>query len=160
MHNKEVIYYDGTNGSISSNIVELLSLYDSKFKAYGLLVLKGNQGIGKGECFKRLVPINEDWVFLGEQEYKGDRDNIQILTSHLIVEFSEFARSAKKVNEFKGFVTANKDALSLKYDKYITTNKRNSIYFATVNDGEFLLDDENRRMSALRAVQQQVPLRT
>ena len=122
------------------------SIYDPNYKAYGLLILKGEQGIGKGECFKRLVPIKEDWVFLGEQEYKGDRDNIQILTSHLIVEFSEFARSAKKVNEFKGFVTSEKDALSLKYDKYITNNKRNSIYFATVNDGEFLLDDNNRRM--------------
>lgn len=122
------------------------SVYDSNYKAYGLLILKGEQGIGKGECFKRLIPIDEDWVFLGEQEYKGDRDNIQALTSHLIVEFSEFARSAKKVNEFKGFVTAEKDALSLKYDKYITTNKRNNIYFATVNDGEFLLDDNNRRM--------------
>lgn len=122
------------------------TIYDPSYKAYGLLILKGDQGIGKGECFKRLVPINEDWVFLGEQEYKGDRDNIQILTSHLIVEFSEFARSAKKVNEFKGFVTAEKDSLSLKYDKYITTNKRNNIYFATVNDAEFLLDDNNRRM--------------
>ena len=122
------------------------SIYDPNYKAYGLLILKGEQGIGKGECFKRLVPIKEDWVFLGEQEYKGDRDNIQILTSHLIVEFSEFARSAKKVNEFKGFVTAEKDSLSLKYDKYITTNKRTNIYFATVNDAEFLLDDNNRRM--------------
>ena len=122
------------------------SVYDPNYKAYGLLILKGEQGIGKGECFKRLIPINEDWVFLGEQEYKGDRDNIQILTSHLIVEFSEFARSAKKVNEFKGFVTAEKDALSLKYDKFISTNKRTNIYFATVNDAEFLLDDNNRRM--------------
>ena len=122
------------------------TLYDENYKAYGFLILKGEQGIGKGECFKRLVPIKEDWVFLGEQEYKGDRDNVQILTSHLIVEFSEFARSAKKVNELKGFVTAGKDALSLKYDKYITSSKRNNIYYASVNDAEFLLDDSNRRM--------------
>ena len=122
------------------------SVYDDNYKAYGFLVLKGGQGIGKGECFKRLIPIKEDWVFLGEQEFKGDRDNIQILTSHLLVELSEFARSVKKVNELKGFVTQDKDSLSLKYDKYTTTNKRNTIYFATVNDAEFLIDDENRRM--------------
>lgn len=122
------------------------SAYDPDYKAYGLLVLKGGQGIGKGECFKRLIPIKEDWVFLGEQEFKGDRDNMQILTSNLLVELSEFARSSKKVNELKGFVTMDKDKLSLKYDKYASTNKRNTIYFATVNDAEFLIDDENRRM--------------
>ena len=124
----------------------IASVYDPNYKAYGLLILKGEQGIGKGECFKRLIPIEDDWVFLGEQEYKGDRDNIQILTSHLLTEFSEFARTAKKVNEFKGFVTAEKDALSLKYDKYITSSKRNNIYYASVNDAEFLMDTENRRM--------------
>lgn len=121
------------------------TIYDPNYKAYGLLVLKGDQGIGKGECFKRLIPINENWVFLAEGKFKGDRDNIQILTSNLLVELSEFARSAKAVDEIKGFVTADVDKLSLKYDKYATTSKRNTVYFATINDGEFLIDDENRR---------------
>ena len=121
------------------------TVYDPKFKAYGLLVLKGNQGIGKGECFKRLVPIEANWVFTEEGKFEGNRDNTQVLTSSLITELSEFARSAKAIDELKGFVTASEDKLMLKWEKYPITFKRKTVFFATINDGEFLLDDENRR---------------
>lgn len=121
------------------------TVYDPKFKAYGLLVLKGNQGIGKGECFKRLVPIDANWVFTEEGKFEGNRDNTQVLTSSLITELSEFARSAKAIDELKGFVTASEDKLMLKWEKYPITFKRKTVLFATINDGEFLLDDENRR---------------
>ena len=121
------------------------TVYDPKFKAYGLLVLKGNQGIGKGECFKRLVPIEANWVFTEEGKFEGNRDNTQVLTSSLITELSEFARSAKAIDELKGFVTASEDKLMLKWEKYPITFKRKTVLFATINDGEFLLDDENRR---------------
>lgn len=121
------------------------TVYDPKFKAYGLLVLKGSQGIGKGECFKRLVPVDANWTFTEEGKFEGSRDNTQVLTSSLITELSEFARSAKAIDELKGFVTASEDKLMLKWEKYPITFKRKTVLFATINDGEFLLDDENRR---------------
>lgn len=121
------------------------SAYNPNFTAQGILVLKGNQGIGKTTSMKNLIPINEPWVFLSEQKFEPTRDCIQTITSNQLVELSEFARSNKQVDALKGFVTSPTDKLVLKYDKYPIEFKRKTVYYATVNDSEFLIDDENRR---------------
>ena len=122
------------------------SAYNEEFKSPGLVVLKGRQGLGKTSIFEKLIPINEDWVFLSEQKFTGgDRDNIQTITTNQLVELSEFARSNKMVDALKGFVTSPTDKLVLKYDKHPVRYRRKTVYYATVNDSEFLIDDENRR---------------
>jgi len=122
------------------------SAYDNEFKSPGLVVLKGGQGIGKTSIFEKLIPINEKWVFLSEQKFTGgDRDNTQTITSNQLVELSEFARSNKMVDALKGFITSPSDKMILKYDKHPVQYKRKTVYYATINDDEFLIDDENRR---------------
>lgn len=122
------------------------SAYDENFKSPGLVVLKGRQGLGKTSIFEKLIPINEDWVFLSEQKFTGgDRDNIQTITTNQLVELSEFARSNKLVDALKGFITSPADKLVLKYDKHPVKYKRKTVYYATINDDEFLIDNENRR---------------
>lgn len=121
------------------------SAYNPEFASQGILVLKGSQGMGKTTSMKNLIPIKEKWVFLREQKFEDSRDGIQKITSNQLVELSEFARSNKQVDALKGFVTSPVDKLVLKYDKYPTDYKRKTIFYATVNDAEFLLDDENRR---------------
>lgn len=121
------------------------SAYNPKFTSQGLLVLKGKQGIGKTTAMSKLIPIEEDWVFLPEQSFRNDRDSIQKVISNQLVEFSEFARSNKAVDELKAFITTPIDRLSLKYDKFTTDFRRKTIYYATVNDAQFLIDEENRR---------------
>ena len=121
------------------------STYNDNFKSQGMLVLKGRQGIFKTTSMSYLIPINEDWTFLSEQKYTDTRDCVQTITSNKLVELSEFARSAKAVDSLKGFVTAPVDKMVLKYDKFPNTFKRKTIFYATVNDDEFLVDDENRR---------------
>ena len=122
------------------------SAYDEEFKSPGLVVLKGRQGLGKTSIFSNLIPIKESWVFLSEQKFTGgDRDNIQTITSNQLVELSEFARSNKAVDALKGFITSPADKMVLKYDKHPVQYKRKTVYYATINDDEFLIDDENRR---------------
>lgn len=130
----------------------IASAYDVDFKSPGLIVLKGRQGLGKTSVFRNLIPINESWTFLEEQHFTGDRDNIQSITSNQIVEFSEFARSNKAVDALKAFITSPKDKMVLKYDKHPVEYKRKTVYYATVNDSEFLLDDENRRFWVIDVV--------
>lgn len=122
------------------------STYNNHFTSQGMLVLKGAQGIFKTTSMSYLIPFkDEDWCFLAEQKYNDNRDCIQTITSRKLVELSEFARSAKAVDSLKGFVTAPVDRMVLKYDKFPTDYKRKTIFYATVNDDEFLVDDENRR---------------
>ena len=121
------------------------SAYNQKFKSQGLLVLKGGQGIYKSTSMSYLIPIDEPWVFLGEQKYVDSRDGVQTITGNQLVELSEFARSAKAVDALKGFVTSPVDRMVLKYDKYPVDYKRKTVFYATINDDEFLLDDSNRR---------------
>lgn len=121
------------------------SAYNPNFKSQGLLVLKGGQGIYKSTSMSYLIPIDEPWVFLAEQKYIDTRDGVQTITSNQLVELSEFARSAKAVDALKGFVTSPIDRMVLKYDKYPIDYKRKTVFYATINDDEFLLDDSNRR---------------
>ena len=128
------------------------SAYNPGFKSQGVLVLKGRQGIYKTTSMSYLIPIKEPWVFLAEQKFEDTRDQKQIITSNQLVELSEFARSNKQIDALKGFVTAATDKLVLKYDKHPVEYKRKTVYYATVNDAEFLLDDENRRFWVLDLV--------
>lgn len=121
------------------------STYNDDFKSQGMLVMKGDQGIYKTTSMSYLIPSNEKWAFLSEQKYTDNRDCIQTLTSSKLTELSEFARSAKAVDSLKGFVTAPVDKMVLKYDKFPTDYKRMTVFYATVNDDNFLIDDENRR---------------
>ena len=123
----------------------IASAYDPKYKGQGILVLKGGQGIGKTTSMENLIPINKSWVYLSEQKFEPTRDCLQTITSNQLVELSEFARSNKEIDALKGFVTSPTDKLVLKYDKYPVEYKRKTVYYATVNDDEFLIDDENRR---------------
>lgn len=145
---KTVEFY---NDDLKENIFKrwllqfLGSAYDPNFKSQGILVLKGEQGIYKTTSMEYLIPLKEPWVFLSEQKFEPTRDCIQTITSNQLVELSEFARSNKQVDALKGFITSPTDKLVLKYDKHPIEYKRHTIYYATVNDAEFLLDDTNRR---------------
>lgn len=121
------------------------SAYDPKFKGQGILVLKGKQGMKKTTSMEYLIPIQEPWVFLSEQKFVDSRDGIQTITSNQLVEFSEFARSAKEVDALKGFVTTPFDKYVIKYMPTPESFKRHTVYYATVNDDEFLIDVDNRR---------------
>ena len=125
------------------------SAYDKNFKAQGILVLKGKQGMKKTTSMEYLIPIKEPWVFLSEQKFVDSRDGVQTITSNQLVELSEFARSAKEVDALKGFVTAPYDKYVLKYAPNPEAFKRYTIYYATINDDEFLIDIDNRRFWVL-----------
>ena len=145
---KTVEFY---NDNLKENIFKrwllqfLGSAYDPNFKSQGILVLKGEQGIYKTTSMEYLIPLKESWVFLSEQKFEPTRDCIQTITSNQLVELSEFARSNKQVDALKGFITSPTDKLMLKWEKHPIEYKRKTVYYATVNDAEFLLDDTNRR---------------
>lgn len=125
------------------------SAYNPNFKGQGILVLKGKQGMKKTTSMEYLIPIQEPWVFLSEQKFIDSRDGIQTITSNQLVELSEFARSAKEVDALKGFVTTPFDKYVIKYMPTPESFKRHTVYYATINDDEFLIDVDNRRFWVL-----------
>ena len=125
------------------------SAYDPKYKGQGVLVLKGRQGMGKTTAMEHLIPINEPWVILTEQKFIDTRDGIQTITSNQLVELSEFARSNKEIDAIKGFITTPFDKYVMKFMPNAEAFKRYTVYYATINDDEFLLDDSNRRFWVL-----------
>ena len=139
------------NEDLKKNILKtwllqfLGSAYDKNFKGQGVLVLKGKQGMKKTTSMEYLIPVKEPWVFLSEQKFVDSRDGVQTITSNQLVELSEFARSAKEVDALKGFVTTPYDKYVLKYAPNPETFKRYTVYYATINDDEFLIDIDNRR---------------
>ena len=99
---------------------------------------------------KYLLPFKETsnqekWIYMDEQTYKSDSETELLITGYQLVELSEFAKSLKDVDNLKRFLTKTFDAKRLIYQQNTTNFKRHTIFYGTVNNAEFLQDDENRR---------------
>lgn len=128
----------------------IATTYDDNFKTAGMLVFRGGQGKGKSSVMTHLLPFKEvdkqeKWIYMGEQAYKSDSETELLLTGYQLVELSEFAKSLKDVDNLKRFLTKTFDAKRLIYQQNTTNFKRYTIFYGTVNNSEFLQDDENRR---------------
>lgn len=149
-----------TSESYDKNLKELLlkkwmlqfmgTAYEDEFKTAGMLIFRGAQGKGKTTVMKYLLPFTESqgqekWIYMDEQTYKSDSETELLITGYQLVELSEFAKSLKDVDNLKRFLTKTFDAKRLIYQQNTTNFKRHTIFYGTVNNSEFLQDDENRR---------------
>lgn len=128
----------------------IASTFDNDFKTAGMLVFRGSQGKGKTTVMKHLLPISEvkgqdKWIYMDEQNYKSDAETELLITGYQLVELSEFAKSLRDVDNLKRFLTKTYDAKRLIYQQNTTNFRRYTIFYGTVNNTEFLQDDENRR---------------
>lgn len=114
------------------------------FRARGVLTLQGEQGIGKTSWIARLVSdrrLREDVVKLGHSWDGGSKDARITALRHRIVELGELEGSFRKeVASLKSFITETRDKIRPPYARVDAEYPRSTIFAASVNDPQFLID--------------------
>jgi predicted P-loop ATPase len=109
-------------------------------------ILEGKQGSGKSSAVRMLVP-NPAWV--NDSPIKiGDKDGMDALRGHWIVEFGELDSMADRaVSKIKAFLTSAVDTFRKAYGKDTEKFARQCVMIGTVNPEEGYLRDAtgNRR---------------
>lgn len=120
------------------------ALMSSGFRCRGVLTLQGKQGLGKTAWVASLVPddaLRSQTVLLNHHLDGSNKDSITRAASHWIVEIGELDSSFKKdVARLKGFITADTDKVRRPYGRLDSEYPRRTVFCATVNDSNFLVD--------------------
>lgn len=119
------------------------ALMEEGFRSRGVLTLQGPQGIGKTSWQIRLVPAEHAGRFIKVDHLLDaqSKDSQIGAISHWIVELGELDSSFKKdVARLKGFLTAPFDKLRRPYGRDEIEYPRRTVFSATVNDRNFLVD--------------------
>jgi predicted P-loop ATPase len=115
------------------------------FKARGVLTLQGEQGLGKSSWVANLVSdpdVREKIVKIDHHLDPHDKDSVLNAISHLIVEVGELDSSFRKdIARLKGFITRDSDKVRRPYARTASEYPRRTVFVATVNDRNFLVDD-------------------
>lgn len=119
-----------------------------KFAPEFVLVLQGRQGTSKTRFFQHLCPQN--YWGEGETVDPRDKDTLIRITSKWIVEIGEIGSTMKKdVDILKAFLTRGTDDCRPPYGKKSMEYPRKTVFVATVNETEFLLDTTGNRRWAV-----------
>lgn len=120
------------------------ALMPNGFKARGVLTLQGPQSIGKTSWIHALVDnliLRDSVIKLDHHLDAGNKDSLITAITHWIVEIGELDSSFKKdVARLKGFLTAPSDKLRRPYGRTNSEYQRRTVFCATVNDENFLVD--------------------
>lgn len=109
-----------------------------------VLVLEGEQGIGKSSVVRALVP-NGDWHSETPPEL-GTKDAALHLQGKWVIELSELASVNRAGQEHvKSFVTATVDKFRRPYGRKDESYPRQCVFVGTTNAQEFLRDDTGGR---------------
>lgn len=120
------------------------ALMPNGFKARGVLTLQGPQSIGKTSWIHALVDnliLRDSVIKLDHHLDAGNKDSLITAITHWLVEIGELDSSFKKdVARLKGFLTAGNDKLRRPYGRTNSEYQRRTVFCATVNDENFLVD--------------------
>lgn len=147
-----VVARDGFAASLKNTLIQkwMLSLVaaalsDQGFHARGVLTLQGGQGIGKTTWGMKLVSdvtMRDEFVKLGHHLDGSNKDSVLAAITHWIVEIGELDSSFRKdVARLKSFLTSNSDKVRRPYAKAESEYGRRTVFFATVNQQNFLVDE-------------------
>jgi len=120
---------------------------DSGVSSHGVLVLQGDQGLGKTSWFMNLIP-KELNITKGGQILKPDnKDSVLESTSKLIVELGELNATFKKsdIEQLKSFITSSYDIVRPPYAPKASQYPRRTIFCGSVNEEQFLRDPTGNR---------------
>lgn len=118
----------------------MAALYEPNFKTRGVLVLQGDQGIGKTSILQSLFP---SFAFSAGASYiSGNKDSLEHLTSFWCSELAELEGIFNKtdISAMKAFISNDKDVIRFPYEKRIEEMERRSFFCGSVNDEAFLKD--------------------
>lgn len=117
------------------------------FSAQGVLVLQGNQNIGKTRWVKSLDPINCGAVQEALIIDPANKDSVITASKCWIAELGELDATFRKadVARLKSFITNSVDIVRSPFKPRNTNLHRRTVFVATVNDSNFLVDDTGNR---------------
>lgn len=115
--------------------------------AHGVLVLQGEQYLGKTAWFKSLVPADLGVIQDGLMLRPDDRDSVKQVVSFWMVELGELDATFRKsdIAQLKSFLTRDRDTLRRAYAKLESNYARRTVFFASVNPRQFLHDPTGNR---------------
>ena len=108
-----------------------------------VLVLIGEQGRNKSRALRALAG---EWFGDPHIEF-GNKDGWEQVHRHWLIELAELAavRKTGDIEQVKAFCTRSDDHFREPYERKARSHKRRSIFFATTNQPEFLLDSTGNR---------------
>jgi putative DNA primase/helicase len=112
------------------------------FKTRGVLVLQGEQSIGKTFWLRSLCPEGSRWFFEGQTMDPANKDILKEFVSHWIVELGELEGTLKKTDiaRLKSFITKDTDTVRLPWARKMSEFPRHTVLCASVNQREVLFD--------------------
>jgi putative DNA primase/helicase len=110
--------------------------------ANGVLVIQGEQNLGKTSWFKSLVPAELGVIQDGLMLRPDDRDSVKQVVSYWMVELGELDATFRKsdIAQLKSFLSRDRDTLRRAYAKLESHYARRTVFFASVNPRQFLHD--------------------
>ncbi|MEE8575046.1 MAG: VapE domain-containing protein [Thermodesulfobacteriota bacterium] len=114
----------------------------------GVLVLQGPQGAGKTTWLKSLCGDNDEFFKDGHHLDLRDKDTLILALSNWLVELGELDsmfKSKRQVEELKAFITSNEDELRRPYERAAGRWARRTVFCASVNPEQFLVDNTGDR---------------
>ena len=119
----------------------------SGFESHGVLVFTGPQGQGKTKWVKSLCGPLTDLVLAGAVLDPANKDTVTNAISHWIVELGELDATFRKADiaRLKSFITLHVDKVRRPYDRIESEYQRRTVFFASVNEERYLVDDTGNR---------------
>ena len=113
----------------------------------GVLVLQGKQSIGKTSWIRKLDPVGCGAVKDGAFLNPTDKDSVAQLASFWIAELAEIECIFKKqeIGRLKSFITMAADFIRLPFARRSANIPRRTVYAATVNEANYLVDETGNR---------------
>lgn len=110
-----------------------------------VMVLKGDQGIGKSTFLKNICP-SDRWYLENLDTVEGDAA-VEKIRGKWIVEMAELmaTKSMRGVESIKAFVTTRNDTIRPKYGRETEQRPRRCVIVGTTNSGHFLTDRTGNR---------------
>lgn len=117
--------------------------YKPGCKVDTVVILQGEQGIGKSSALKALVGAD---YFLDSTFDLNSKDALQIASSAWLIELGELASVRKAdVNRLKNFISSDTDKFRPPWGRVVEKFPRPSIFVATTNDEQYLRDKTGNR---------------
>lgn len=117
-------------------------IYEPGLKYDEMLILVGDEGIGKSTFFNRL---GGKWFTDSLDQFKG-KDAYETLQGSWIIEIGELASFRKhEMDEIRAFLSKETDKYRPPYGRRTATRGRQCVFAGTTNAATFLRDKNNRR---------------
>jgi putative DNA primase/helicase len=123
--------------------------------ARGVLTFVSKQNLGKTRWAKQLAPRELGVIADGEVLNPSDKDSVMKIVSKWIVELGEVDATFRKADiaALKAFISKDSDSLRRPYARTESKYARRTVFFASVNDEQFLHDPTgNTRWWTIHAV--------